>query len=82
MTVTKPGAPAVELIADELAALLVDVKGVARICDCSTPHVRRLADAGRMPPPLRLGGLLRWRKTDIESWIAAGCPSCRNRGAR
>ena len=66
-------APAVEPAAE----LVIDVKKVARMCDCSTPHIRRLSDAGRMPKPLRLGGLVRWRKTDIESWIAAGCPSCR-----
>lgn len=66
----------------EPAAALLDVRAVAALLDCSTPHVRRLADAGRMPRPLRLGSLLRWRKTDLESWIAAGCPNCRDRGTR
>ena len=83
MTTTKPGAPAVELAAAQLAAAMVDVKGVAaEYLDCSTQHVRRLADSGKMPRPVRVGSLLRWRRTDIENWIAAGCPSCRDRGTR
>jgi excisionase family DNA binding protein len=78
MTVTKPGSPLVEL-----AAAMVDVKGVAtEYLGCSTQHVRRLNDSGKMPKAVRVGSLLRWRRTDIESWIANGCPSCRNRGAR
>lgn len=41
---------------------------------CSERHVRRLADTGRMPAPVRLGNLLRWRCSDIESWIENRCP--------
>jgi excisionase family DNA binding protein len=65
------------------AAALLDVAAVAALLDCSKQHVRRLADAGRMPRPVKIGSLLRWRRTDLESWLAAGCPSCRNdRGNR
>jgi excisionase family DNA binding protein len=63
-----------------LAAALLDVRAVAQMLNCSTVHVRRLADAGRMPRPLRVGTLLRWRKLDVETWISSGCPSCRNGG--
>ncbi len=77
-TALKPdAAPAVEP-----AAALLDVRAVAALLDCSCPHVRRLADAGRMPRPLRLGSLLRWRRTDLDAWIQAGCPNCRDRGTR
>ena len=69
------------VVTPELAALL-DVHGVAGMCTCSTMHVRRLSDAGKMPPPVRLGSLVRWRRADIEEWLAAGCPPCRGRGAR
>ena len=54
---------------------LLDVKSVASICFCSTRHIYRLADADRMPRPIRLGALVRWRRQTIEDWIAAGCPS-------
>ncbi|MCL4207592.1 MAG: helix-turn-helix domain-containing protein [Pirellulaceae bacterium] len=82
MTVTKPGAPAVELAAVELAAALLDVQNVAALLNCSPQHVRRLADSGKMPRPIRLGGLVRWRKTDLESWLDRGAPSCRDGGGR
>jgi excisionase family DNA binding protein len=64
------------------AAALLDVGAVAELLNCSPQHVRRLADAGRMPRPLRIGSLCRWRRTDLDAWLAAGCPSCRDRGAR
>lgn len=59
------------------AAALLDVRAVASLLDCSPQHVRRLADAGRMPRALRVGSLLRWRRVDLDAWLAAGCPNCR-----
>ena len=55
---------------------LLDVRTVADLLDCSTRHVYRLSDAGRMPAPIKLGSLVRWSRTAIEDWIAAGCRSC------
>jgi len=63
-------------------AKLLDVKAVAELLDCSTRHVYRLSDAGRLPAPVKLGTLVRWPRAAIEDWIAAGCPSCRQRGRR
>lgn len=65
--------------ADTIPALL-DVQAVAALLDCSARHVRRLADAGRMPAPLRVGSLLRWRRIDLDAWLAEGCPSVRTAG--
>ncbi len=62
-------------------AALLDVAAVAALLNCSPQHARRLADAGRMPRPLKLGALLRWRRSDLDGWLAAGCPNCRE-GAR
>ena len=59
-------------------AALLDVKAVAKILECSTRSVRRLADAGRMPAPLKIGALLRFRRADIEAWIANGCRPIRS----
>jgi len=56
---------------------LVDVLLVAEMLDCSTRHVYRLSDAGKMPRPVKLGSLVRWDRTKIESWITAGCPAVR-----
>ena len=57
--------------------LLCDVKTVSEILGCSTRHVYRLSDSGRMPAPLRLGSLVRWNRARVQEWIDAGCPSHR-----
>lgn len=45
-----------------LSAELLDVRSVAaRLGGCSTRHVYRLADAGRMPRPIKLGSGSRQR---------------------
>jgi excisionase family DNA binding protein len=61
-------------------AALLDVERVAALLGCSARHVYRLADAGRMPRPVKLGHLVRWRRADVMFWITQGCPSCRQAG--
>ncbi|NQV29236.1 MAG: helix-turn-helix domain-containing protein [Rhodopirellula sp.] len=56
---------------------LLDVEAVAKLLSCSTRTVRRMADSGQMPRPLKVASLVRWRRSDIEQWLADGCPSCR-----
>ncbi len=56
---------------------LLDVNQLSKILNCSTRHIYRLTDAGKMPRPLKLGALVRWPKNIIEKWIAEGCPACR-----
>jgi predicted DNA-binding transcriptional regulator AlpA len=66
-------------VTDTLAtdpAALLDVRAVARLLGCSTRHVHRLAERDHLPPPVRLGRLLRWRPDALADWIAAGCPPC------
>ncbi len=65
----------------ESGAKMLDVGAVAAMLNCSTRHVFRLAESGRMPAPVRLGTLVRWPRTAIETWIADGCPSCRKERA-
>jgi len=57
--------------------MLIDVKAVAAMLSCSIRSVYRLADAGRMPPPRKLGALVRWNRAAVEEWINAGCPTYR-----
>lgn len=54
-------------------AALLDVQAVAAILGCSCRHVYRLADGGKMPTPVHLGALVRWRRADIQAWIDGGC---------
>jgi excisionase family DNA binding protein len=52
---------------------LLDVQAVAQLLGCSPRHIYRMSDAGAMPPPVRLGALVRWRRKDIDTWLAGGC---------
>lgn len=70
-TVERIGGP------ERAPAELLDVRAVAAMLDCSPRHVYRLADAGRMPKPRRLGQLVRWSRRELEQWIDAGCPAVR-----
>lgn len=65
-----------------LGPMLLDVRSVAALLDCSTRTVRRLADSGRMPAPIKVAALLRWRRDAIEEWIAGGCKPLARRGGR
>ncbi|MDE2505862.1 MAG: excisionase family DNA-binding protein [Planctomycetota bacterium] len=64
------------------SGLLIDARAVADLLGCSKQHVTRLTDAGKMPAPVRLGSLVRWDRSTIETWIADGCPSVRKGVAR
>jgi len=68
-----------------VTAGLKSVDDVATWLNCSARHVRRMADSGAMPRPVKLGAsLVRWRAetgdpmTGIRDWLDAGCPSCRH----
>jgi excisionase family DNA binding protein len=63
--------------ADRGDAVLLDVKEVATLLNCSSRHVYRLSDSGRMPRPVKVGSLCRWSRTTVLDWIERGCPRCR-----
>ena len=76
-TSTIGGQIAGRAVVDISNAALLDVRRVANLLGCSSRTVYRLADAGRMPRPVKLGALVRWSRSAIQEWIADGCPSCR-----
>jgi len=57
---------------------LIDVKEFAAKLGCCPKHIRRMADSGRCPPSIQLGGLHRWNRQVVDDWIAAGCPVVRH----
>ena len=61
-----------------VAAELLDVGAVAALLGCSKRTVYRLSDGGRMPRPLKLGQLVRWRRVEVLAWIAGGCEPVRS----
>jgi len=56
--------------------LLTDVQA-ANLAGISRATWHRLRSAGKLPPSVRLGRSVRWRRAEIEEWIAAGCPDGR-----
>jgi excisionase family DNA binding protein len=57
--------------------VLLNVRAVAELLGCSARHVFRLTEDKRMPAPVRIGALVRWRRADLDAWLAAGCPANR-----
>jgi predicted DNA-binding transcriptional regulator AlpA len=61
-----------------VSAELLDVKAVALLLGgCSVRHVYRLSDSGRMPRPIKLGILVRWRRAELMTWLDSGCQPIR-----
>ena len=62
---------------------VVDVAYLEALLVVSGRTIRRMADSGQMPRPVKIASLVRWRlrtgdpMTGILDWIEAGCPSCR-----
>jgi len=63
-TVTKP----------EAESLLISVDVLATMLDISPRSVWRRLSSGEMIEPVRIGTCVRWRRQEVEAWIAAGCP--------
>jgi excisionase family DNA binding protein len=78
VTTASPADLLTQPVRDYLA--LLDVRAVAALLDCSPRHVYRMSDAGRMPAPVRLGALVRWRRQDLDAWQAGGCRPLRPAG--
>lgn len=53
---------------------LLKVETVSALTTLGVRTIWRYAASGRMPAPVRLSrNVVRWRRRDIESWIADGC---------
>jgi len=56
--------------------LISDVQG-ARMAGISRRSWHRLRSAGKLPPSIKLGRSIRWRRADVEQWITWGCPDAK-----
>lgn len=68
----------VDVMIDGQERTMLSVKELAKRWDCSERHVRRMADAGRCPRPVKFGSLIRFPLVVIEQWESDGCPNVRN----
>ncbi len=55
---------------------LINAKTLSReYLAISLPTLWRMRANGKLPPAIALSSqCLRWRRCDVESWIASGCP--------
>jgi predicted DNA-binding transcriptional regulator AlpA len=56
-----------------IALLIPDVQAAA-LAGISRAHWHRLRVAGKLPPSIRLGRKVLWRRAEVIAWIGAGCP--------
>ena len=54
---------------------LITAVQFAQLLNVSERTLYRLKSSGKLPKPIELGGLVRWRLTKIHRWIDQGCPS-------
>ncbi len=54
---------------------LLTVPEVAKRLRISERSLWRLLAKKAIVPPLRIGGLLRWRESDIAHWLKNNCPA-------
>jgi predicted DNA-binding transcriptional regulator AlpA len=64
--------------AEPLHPILLTVEKLAELLSISVRSVWRLQSAHRIPEPMRLAGSVRWRLSDIQKWVDAGCPPREN----
>lgn len=60
--------------ASEESALL-SADQAAELLAISVRHLHKLNVSERLPRPLRLGRAVRWRRSELLAWLAAGAPS-------
>jgi predicted DNA-binding transcriptional regulator AlpA len=68
----------------EMASLpeLLSTGKVAGMLDAGQRSVWRWSHAGVMPPPVKIGAAVRFRRDEILAWIAQGCPPCEEGAAQ
>ncbi len=64
-----------EMINDSEVSRLLTAEAVAKALSLSKRQIFRMRSAGLICSPVKVGaGAIRWRNSDIEQWIAMGCP--------
>lgn len=62
------------MVSQTIRPVMLSARQVATMTSCSVRTVYRLRDAGQLPPPIAIGGMIRWRAAEIDQWLADGCP--------
>lgn len=59
------------------APRFMTAKQVGRRYACSDRTIYRWADLGKMPPPVKIAGSVRWSIAELDQWEADGFPNIR-----
>lgn len=62
--------------------LLLSSRQTSELTSIPLRTLWRYSRSGRMPPPKKIGALVRFSRTEIEEWIADGCPAVDDRATR
>jgi excisionase family DNA binding protein len=60
--------------AQAVEPLLLSARDLAALLRLGLRTVRTMDAAGKLPAPVRVGGSVRWRVSEIHAWLDAGCP--------
>lgn len=63
------------------APLLVNSVEACQLLAISPATLRRYVAAGKVPAPLRVGGVVRFRRADLEAFVAQRAVNIDGRGA-
>jgi predicted DNA-binding transcriptional regulator AlpA len=55
-----------------LSPLVVDARRLAKLLCVGIRTVRTWDASGKLPAPIRIGGRVVWRVSEIRAWLAAG----------
>jgi predicted DNA-binding transcriptional regulator AlpA len=68
----------IKMTTTQVAERLLTAQAVGEMLSLSKRQIFRMKSAGLICPPVKVGaGAIRWRQSDIEQWIAMGCPNRR-----
>jgi len=54
---------------------LLTTREVGALLNMGASTVRAHDRRGLLPPPVRIGGSVRWLRKELLAWLAVGCPS-------
>lgn len=62
---------------DASLPILLGGQAVADLLGVSRRTLHRLNASGLLPTPIRIAGTrsVRWRLSDLQQWVGAGCPA-------
>ena len=58
-----------------MVKILLKLDEVVEVIGMSKTTIRRHMESGKFPPPVKIDGLVFWRRVDLEEWAAKLTPA-------